>query len=56
VPEVAPYPNISCVFEDGIGAGPPRVPLDEIAEMKIKVTDHRNGTFKYDMASNISVS
>ena len=54
--QAAPYPNINCVFEDGIGGGPPIVPLDEIAEVKWHITDHSNGTFNYEMASNIPVS
>jgi hypothetical protein len=56
VHEVAPYPNISCVFEDGIGGGPPSVPLDSIADVKQFVTYYGNGTFRYEMTSNVSVS
>jgi hypothetical protein len=54
--QAAPYPNISCVFEDGIGVGPSSVPLDAIAVMKLLVTDNGNGTFNYEMASDIPVS
>lgn len=53
--QAAPFPNISCVFEDGIGGGQPSVPLDVIAEVKQLITDHRNGTFNYEMASNIPI-
>jgi hypothetical protein len=53
--QVAPYPNISCVFEDGIG-GPPSVPLDTIAEVKPNITNHNNGTFSYEVEPIIPVS
>jgi hypothetical protein len=53
--QVAPYPNISCVFEDGIG-GAPSVPLDTIAEVKPNITKDENGTFTYEVAPNIPVS
>jgi hypothetical protein len=53
--DVAPYPNISCVFEDGIG-GAPSVPLDAIAEVKPNVTENEDGTFHYEVAPNIPVS
>jgi hypothetical protein len=53
--QVAPYPNISCVFEDGIG-GAPSVPLDAFAEVGPKVTDNEDGTFDYEVALNIPVS
>jgi len=52
---VAPYPNISCVFEDGIG-GAPSVPLDAIMEVEPNVTENENRTFNYKMAPNIPVS
>jgi hypothetical protein len=35
---VAPYPNISCVFEDVIG-GAPSVPLIGIAEVEPNITE-----------------
>jgi len=49
---VAPYPNISCVFEDGIG-GAPSVSLDTITEVKPNVTENEDGTFNYEVAPNI---
>ena len=52
---VAPYPNISCVFEDGID-GAPSVSLDTITEVKPNVTENENGTFNYEVAPNIPVS
>jgi len=52
---VAPYPNISCVFEDGIG-GAPSVPLDAIVEVKPNITENKDGTFNYTIAPNIPVS
>ena len=36
--QVAPYPSISCVFEDGIVCGPPSVPLEAIAGKQISLT------------------
>jgi hypothetical protein len=51
---VAPYPAISCVFEDGTDGN--SIPLESIATVDLKVTDHANGTFDYEMASNIPVS
>jgi hypothetical protein len=51
---VAPYPNISCVFEDGIG-GAPSVPLDAIMEVEPNVTENENRTFNYKMAPNIPI-
>ena len=52
---VAPYPNISCVFEDGID-GAPSVPLDAITEVELNVTKNENGTFTYEVAPTIPVS
>ena len=52
---VAPYPNISCVFEEGID-GAPSVLLDTIAEVEPNVTDNKNGTFNYEVAPIIPVS
>jgi len=52
---VAPYPNISFVFENGIG-GAPSVLLDAIAEVEPLVTDNEDGTFNYEIAPNIPVS
>jgi len=53
--QVAP-PNISCVFEDGIGCGPLSVPLDTIAELKPNITDNKDGTFNYEVVPDIPVS
>jgi hypothetical protein len=55
VDQAAPYPNISCVFQDGIG-GAPSVPLDTIAEVKPNITEDENGTFTYELAPTIPVS
>ena len=55
VHHVAPYPNISCVFEDGTG-GAPSVPLDTIAVVEPNVTENEDGTFDYEIAPNIPVS
>jgi hypothetical protein len=52
---VAPYPNISCVFEEGID-GAPSVALDTIAEMEPNVTENENGTFNYEVTPYIPVS
>ena len=54
--QVAPYPNVSCVFEDGIGANSPSVSVDAVAEVTTDITNHNNGTFNYEMSSNIPVS
>jgi len=52
---VAPYPNISWVFQRGID-GAPSVTLDAIAKVEPNVTDNKDGTFNYEVAPNIPVS
>ena len=54
--QVTPYPNVSCVFEDGIGENPPSVSLDTVAEVTTNLTYNNNGTYNYEMSSNIPVS
>jgi hypothetical protein len=52
---VAPYPNISWVFERG-NDGAPSVTLDAIAVVEPNVTENEDGTFNYEVAPNIPVS
>ncbi|XP_069690968.1 uncharacterized protein [Periplaneta americana] len=52
IPAVAPYPNISCVFDGDDGT---LVPLATLTNFEEIITDFKNGTFGYEMFAGVPI-